>query len=258
MKKLLLLSFCTMIWQGLQAQSLVGESWQMSQGMYLEEAKKTSDSGSGNIITVPQGAKFTIVRETLDDYVIEFWNWKHDTSQYLLLNVDTGSNADRHFLVPKKDLDMIADKLYRRLSPAIGTMALPFKYRPQTGVFEPTFALTVVGGVNYKLSATNNRHSISFLFGVGPSSVKLNQYNTDSTSGITEEEYRAAVTMSLNMVYQWEQLQVGLSAGIDNKLNGNREHWIYQGKPWISVGIGVSVFSNGDNVKEGANRSRSK
>ena len=93
---------------------------------------------------------------------------------------------------------------------------------------------------------TSNDFSIALMVGVGASSVTLAKDNTKLNSGVIDASDRAAVTLSGNLVIQREKFQIAFSRGIDNRIDGNSEDWAYQGWGWMSVGIGISIFNNGE------------
>ncbi len=243
------------------AQDLIGQSRKLINPYSLQEfsqtknEKKASNDGGG-IKSIPANSKFTIVdRVTLagsEFFVIYFWNWSKKNSKYELLNYDSTSNEQRYFLIPVVSLNNLSYKLYRKFSPAYGVMTLPFKYRPQSGKFEKTFALSATGGVKFD-PGQRNEHSFSLLLGVGPSTVTVDRFNTDSSANIQDPSDRAAVTVSLNFLYQWKHVQIGVSAGIDNLMENELIKYKYQGKGWFSLGIGISLFSNNEVTNPGSN-----
>ena len=91
------------------------------------------------------------------------------------------------------------------------------------------------------------------LLGVGASSVTVNQYNTDPAAGITEASDRAAVTISLNFMYEWNNLQIGISSGVDNLFDNESVKWNHQGNIWFSIGVGIALFSKSEVTSPGTN-----
>ena len=126
-----------------------------------------------------------------------------------------------------------------KVTPLAGAFSFPFKYRPQKDVIETSLSLSGVGGVNIDLG---NSHAIGILAGVGPSSITLNQNNTDTSAHITSSTSRAAMTFSLSALYQFDQLQFAFSIGTDKNLDNTTDKWIYQSKLWLSFGIGFKIF----------------
>jgi hypothetical protein len=131
-------------------------------------------------------------------------------------------------------------------------MTLPFKYRPQTGKFEKTFALGVTGGVTWNPTRVNT-HTFSLLGGISASSATVDKYTSNPAANIVDPTDRLAVTFSGSFLYQWQNLQFGISGGIDNILDNEIVKWKYQGKGWMSFGIGVSLFTANEIKSPGKN-----
>lgn len=244
--KLLILSFLLitgMVW----GQSLINESRMLNNPINLREA--TTDSmTTPNNQDIDINSKFTIVGEEGEYYKIYFWNWDKDKEQnkYNKLNYNTSKGEQRYFLIKKHTIDVLSTKIYNRFSPAWGTFVYPFKWRLKDSQFEPTFSMSLAGGVKWNPWYTN-RHVFSLLVGVGPSSVSLTKYNaTKNNIPIEDNISAAAVTFSLNLMYQYEFVQFGLSYGVDNIFDSNLYSWNNQGKPWLSFGVGISVFKDND------------
>ena len=201
---------------------------------------------SKSVTTVDIDSKFTIVGEENEYYKIYLWNWDEDPNKYERYNINANTGEQRYFLIEKKLIDIFSTKIYNRFAPAWGTFTYPFKWRPNDGGFEPTFALTIAGGIKFNPWWVN-KHVFSLLVGVGPSSVNLHQYNTTILEKPLENKTTvAAVTFSLNLMYQYEFVQFGLSGGIDNIFDSNVYNWKNQGKPWVSFGVGISIFKDND------------
>ena len=131
------------------------------------------------------------------------------------------------------------------LSAIGGAFTFPFKYRPQNGVLEPSLSLSGVVGVQLGLDK-NSTGFLSFLIGFGPSSVNVN--NTNSADTNTANASRPVATLSFTILGQWNNIQLAISTGIDDNLSNSTDKWIYQNKPWLSLGIGFNIFtaSNGN------------
>lgn len=229
-------------------QSKVGEDRQTSWPWNFQEYEPATkagrlSSGSGIFQNVPTNARFTIVDETTlpDSYIIFFWQWEGDSLSKARFNYET-SGTIKYFIIPKHQLDIVSARIYRVFSASVGALTFPFKYRPQNGKFEPTFGIGVSGGVTVN-PWRFNEHTFSLLAGIAASSARVDEHSTDPAANITEPSERTSVTISLNFLYQWERLQIGISGGIDNILDNNVLNWKYQGRPWLSFGVGVSLFS---------------
>ncbi len=233
-------------WVGIaQGQSLINQSRRLINPTNLleyDESKttKTSDDTKG----LGKNDRFTIVGEEGDNYKIYFWNWDKNSEEYKSLNYNEVTKKQRFFLIKKSEIDFQSEKIYDRWSAEIGTLIFPFKYRPNDGTFEPTFSLNLTAGTTYNPWLTN-KHTFSLLFGVGPSSAKLNKHNIKKSDVVIDGDlYLAAVTLSLNLVYQYDFVQFGISGGIDNLFDNKKYDWKNQGKPWFSFGVGVNLFKS--------------
>lgn len=272
MKKLYFMLLCSLLAgiKNLSAQDLRGESRWLNLPRPLPEYNqevnkfvKTAGDDANIYQSVPARAKFTIADETDHGYVIYFWDWKPDpqdkstkgvarNNYFKKLNRDSVTHEQKYFLIKKQDIDRLSTKIYKRASPSFGILNLPFKYRPNDGAFEKTFSLSFTGGVKINPWRTGV-HTLSVLVGAGASSVELNKFNTDPKGNITENTDRPAVTGSLNILYQWEKLQFGVSMGKDAIFNNRTDYWHNQGKTWLSFGIGLAIFSNGEITTPGKN-----
>jgi len=157
----------------------------------------------------------------------------------ILLIVSASISAKAQFVVAS-----IGDDLTKEgtapVTPLAGAFSFPFKYRPQKDVIEPSLSLSAVGGINIKFK---NSHGIGVLGGIGPSSIMLDENNTDTSAHITSSTTRAAMTFSLSFLYQFDQLQLAFSLGTDKNLDNSKDKWIYHSKLWLSFGIGVKIFT---------------
>lgn len=176
-----------------------------------------------------------------------------EATYYIELNVDiTGpSKLVRYFIIDKGDLEPNASPLVSTWSPIYGAVVMPFKARPQNGFdFTKDLSISGMGGLRY--SDPLGKKSISFLLGVGIASVTLDASNTKNT--ITTAEDRAAITVPIGVVLQLKKLQLGVFTGFDFLSQNSKSNWAYQNKPWLSLGIGFTIFSEQDAPKkEGTN-----
>jgi len=251
----LLCSFCFIGF----CQSRVNEDRQTTLPRNFQEYEPSTNDkrvlgGSPVSQAIPSGSRFTIVDEIPDYYVVYFWEWTKDKDQQkrARINFENDSTTVKYFVIPKTQLDIVSEQIFRRWSPTVGALTFPFKYRPQNGKFEPTFGIGISGGVTWNPWRVNE-HTFSLLAGISASSAHVDQFNTDAAANIHEASERTSVTISLNFLYQWQRLQIGISAGIDNILDNEVLKWKNQGKPWISFGVGVGLFSSSEIKSPGKN-----
>ena len=53
----------------------------------------------------------------------------------------------------------------------------------------------------------------------------------------------AFVSSGLGILYSYENFSFGLTSGFDFGLGENSSEWDYQGKPWLGIALGYSLFS---------------
>jgi len=153
----------------------------------------------------------------------------------------------KYFLVNISDIEKYAIRTGRYAgSLAIGVLNLPFKFRPQRrSDFSGGFNLGVA--VGYKMPHNVNRKtSVSILGGFSLSTQNIDtttiKRNLSLVQGVNN---LSSLSYSLGGIIEYENAQVGLFFGLDllNRINQSNFGWVYQGKPWISFGIGYSIFS---------------
>lgn len=237
----------------------VNESWQTLWSWNFDEYNPPTANirvdAAGTHVTrnIPSGSRFTIVDETTlaDYYIVFFWRYP-DAIKRANFNYETDGISVKYFLVLKRQLESIAKQIFNRYQITGGAVTFPFKYRPQSGKFETTFAIG--GTVGFRWNPWRfNEHTFSLLGGVAASSAKVDKYSTDPAAGITDPSDRASVTFLGSLFYQGGRFQIGISAGIDNLLDNEIPNWRYQGRGWISFGLGVGLFSTGEIKSPGKN-----
>lgn len=119
-------------------------------------------------------------------------------------------------------------------------MVLPFKLRPQYGVFSKDLTLSGMGGLKHNIRR-NQDASISAVIGVGISSITVDSISTRGEFRSTAEQ--AAITISTGLVTKWRHLQFGAFIGWDHLSQAERLGWKHQGAPWVGLGIGLAVFT---------------
>ena len=65
------------------------------------------------------------------------------------------------------------------------------------------------------------------------------------------DETASALTPLMGAVFEFSKAQVGFYWGW-NLINGvEKDVWIYQGKPWFSIGVATSIFNGGSDASLG-------
>ncbi len=138
-----------------------------------------------------------------------------------------------------------------------GVMTLPIKMRFGNGGdrlfnFEENLNLGFTFG--YKRQPQSRvKQSHNFLGSVGVSRVELTEDSLNTEMDL-EDDTASGIMLSAGYLYQYEAFQVGLFFGTDLLTGSLSREWKFQGKPWLGVAIGVSLFSNDtDKVNKGTN-----
>ncbi|AMR31531.1 hypothetical protein A0256_08880 [Mucilaginibacter sp. PAMC 26640] len=130
-----------------------------------------------------------------------------------------------------------------------GVMTLPIKLRPGNGSsrffsYEESLNLGFVFGWRQQLKG-KVKHSINYLMGVGIANVKtdsLSQKSGISPAGASA----AAFSVNAGVLYAHNNFQIGFFVGKDHIPGSQGRDWKYQGKPWIGLAVGISLFSDTD------------
>ncbi len=246
----------------------VGNEYRLTSDAVIRECDIRGSALTNGEKLAPFGAKFTIVGRKNDDLILVFYDWYNAVE---LTNgkdksgepLDAGREAqarrynydmtrtgeqDRYFLITTEQLSAHAEALTSRFSPTYGALLLPVRYRPQTGLVSKDISLGGIGGLRTRI---NDGLSVGLMFGVAITSSTLDSASTEGK--VLQAENRASATLPLGVLVQWERVQFGFFGGLDFLMDGKTDGWIYNGKPWLSLGIGLGLFTEDVNLKPGKN-----
>ncbi|WP_428661969.1 hypothetical protein [Runella sp.] len=94
--------------------------------------------------------------------------------------------------------------------------------------------------------------SYSLITGYSISNVILEKYSVRRNDvDLTEINNYTAFSLSIGPMIEHNRVQAGIFLGFDilSRLNQSHFGWFHQGKPWLSVGFGYSIFSNQEENK---------
>jgi hypothetical protein len=108
--------------------------------------------------------------------------------------------------------------------------------------FEGNFNVGGTAGARLRLHPSG--HSFMNLVG----GLSLGTTPVTSTTADVESEINAT-TLSpfMGLLFEYDSFQVGVFYGWDQLGGSVGRTWVYQGKPWLGVGLGYKVFSNKKN-----------
>lgn len=112
--------------------------------------------------------------------------------------------------------------------------------------FTTDFTIGATGGLKLQISKYRSDY-MAFVLGAGLGVVSVNAETTDSTI-TTDGTKLSAWTVAGGLIFELEigsnnNLQLGLLIGGDFLNRSVGSDWIYHGKPWMSFGVGYSLFN---------------
>ena len=178
------------------------------------------------------------------------------SAKRLKRSVDTSSTLKLAF--PAHALpDSFTSYSFRHPSFDIDVLNILFKLRPVTKGFPPQFnnnilnAAVFVGkrtdlyylrytrtplGI-YNRSIAHYGYSVGIFSGFGAS--RIDEYVTCNGLSI---QYDGLVNLSgIAVIIAFDKLNFGINAGFDHLFDRHRNIWIYQGKPWLGVSLGLNL-----------------
>jgi hypothetical protein len=138
----------------------------------------------------------------------------------------------------------------------LDVLTIPFKYRPSTSSFTPQLSNHLNGAVylgyrndTYELSYSSNpigkvSQKITHLgFSAGlATGVGVTPLNPWVTNNNINVEYDGFIwSKAIVVLMAVDKLNFGLALGIDHLLDDNRRYWIYQGKPYVGLTVGLNL-----------------
>ena len=159
------------------------------------------------------------------------------------------SKIDKFFLVQGFDLDSNCVKIYptgfKSAVFTIGLVTMPVKLRLGPSFeFQGNLSLGSTAGVKIRMSRVN-ANFVNLLVGTSISTVTLDSFNTKGKLNAQPLNNIAAFSPSLGLVFEFGRAQAGLFYGWDflNKSTQVKYEWVYNKKPWISIGFGFSILN---------------
>ena len=135
-------------------------------------------------------------------------------------------------------------------------LTIPLKFRPSQAGVPPQLNTELSGAVyiglrtdkyivNYETNrlgksdrAINHRgFSLGILTGVGNTFMSP----TTTDDNIVQEYDGIVWTKGIAGIFAVNAITLGFSIGFDNLLDSNRQYWIYEGKPWVGLTLGLNL-----------------
>lgn len=154
----------------------------------------------------------------------------------------------KYFKITYAELQAVATRNYNiKASLAMGVLYFPFKYRPQNGMQDFSGSFNFGAAIGYTFRHKEWRKATFSLLGCyGMSNIKVDSVSiTKGHDKLNTINDYTALSLSTGFIVQYEKIQAGAFIGVDRISNNNYKNtgWVYQGKPWFSIGFGYSLFS---------------
>lgn len=158
------------------------------------------------------------------------------------------TEVELFFEVPDEWINQYAkESRYIRAGLSIGVLYFPFKFRPQQGVQDFEGAFNLGAALGYTLDHDeDNPWTFSFLGGFSLANLRVSERAVKYNSNLLKNTNDfSAISFSVGIILQYEKVQAGAFLGVDRLSYNNHKTfgWIYQGKPWVSIGFGYAVFT---------------
>ncbi|MFT3748651.1 MAG: hypothetical protein QM768_10055 [Agriterribacter sp.] len=214
---------------------------------------------------IPKGSKFYINHIRNDGYVIVILEYKlpsvttapnytEQLDKRRRLNFISNPNQSiktlnsendniRHFFLSNDEFINSVAELKPRGEWNYGTLIQPFKFRSNPSFFTTDLSLGAVVGYQF-LQVRQTKWNAGIYGGLSLTKVILDSLSTGGTVRTNTE--RPAFTPSINLLLGYGNvfsITAGIGWDIINKTSSIEKSWVYQGKSWIGLGIGIKLFT---------------
>jgi hypothetical protein len=159
---------------------------------------------------------------------------------------------DKYFFVSEKDFLKGTTKEFPAKHSAISfnALVLPVKMRfgnKEERYFDFGKDITLSPSIGYKRHLGKDPFKERFLnimVGFGITSVSIDSADAPGLLADGSSANFTAITPSIGIMYEINKLQFGVFLGWDYLSRKGSRTWIYQGLPWLSIGLGLQIFND--------------
>lgn len=183
---------------------------------------------------------------------------KNDTVSVYAFNEKNGllKGQPPFLLFPEEEKTPVKEAYFRKPTYDLDIITIPVKYRFATAGFPNQLNANVNAALYaglrtdyYRVSYIKNPLSVyqrkvaHFGYSYGVFAGLGSTYITPSiTRQLTDKEYDGLVAMAgLSGNVAINRFTLGLALGFDHLLDTNRSIWIYRGKPWLGLTVGLNL-----------------
>lgn len=224
-----------------------------------------------------KGYIFQVIGIDSNKVIIRWWDFTDSSIARQKAKEETERGLNKFEMISYKntrlDYEITLADLNSKCSPYFGNdnsfiwgaVTMPIKLRfgnksDRYFSFQESLNIGIAAGWSWQKQGVH-RKSENILFSLGVSNVTLDSLdfkrNAKNESFKPNVKSTAAVTVSGGYVFQFDNFQVGAFIGMDILPYELGRQWLNRGKPWVGVGLGMSLF-NRDQAKAGSGKNEEK
>lgn len=213
-----------------------------------------------------KGWKFYIDQKVSTGYVITFLKWtKNDSRNNNFYASETSQvvagktikkESKVYFYISDVDYSDATEKYINespKFSFVTGAITIPIKIRPsgdevnadgsKVRPFDFTGEVNVGLSIGWRIRLHKNRRA----FLIPSAGLNLTSISVDPITVrndiIKSKTNVSSITPFIGIIGEYDSFQLSLLTGWDRLSGKVGENWVYQGKPWLGVGIGYNIFN---------------
>lgn len=261
MKKLYTLIFSLMISISYsQDKSDVGKYLEFTNDISIYEVTKVSKAGAltmndikdddtfqlnGTIITVQQDWILKVYSIQDDLYIITVLNNDNSVKgKYFALTEQQRQSYTRRIRGDEPWFGFVSSAITIPIKIRFGDGSKESEIRDENGNrrrfsdFEGNVNVGAAAGFRIKASKTG----FDFINLLGGINIGATNINND-TAEVETETNASILTPFIGVLYEYKDFELGIFYGWDHISGSVGRTWVYQGKPWLGVGIGYKIFA---------------
>lgn len=231
---------------------LVIQKWDLIKNLQIDDQARIAQSGT----------KFYLVKTVEIEnnlfYIIKLWPFKKTEDNLSVNNKNDKyvgyKDNPNYFSIKASDfVDSKIRKTYytghRNVSFTTGILVVPLKIRPRLDENRPfTYTTDVTLGTSFGFKTRINKFKHQYLnlagyFGL--TSVSIDSVTTDGF--VNQSLTQPAITLAVGTIFEVDGFQVGFVMGSDMISGEIGDNWVYNFKPWWSIGLGYQFLSGKKN-----------
>jgi hypothetical protein len=148
-----------------------------------------------------------------------------------------------YVLVQAHELEAMSQPLYsKRFEPVAGPLVIPLKLRFEPFDFGTDVSFGAAVGTTIRTSRRVESNRLYFLISAGVTSLSID--STTTKGSVNESTDLPGFYCATGAVLSLRNsVSLGVFAGWDFLSSKNENNWIYQGEPWLGIGVGVVMFN---------------